>query len=375
MSPEYLFCISKIVEAATEGDAEMAAAYTEQLALMLEKDGQAEYAKRLRRTAKSSKSAKLQPARFAPKSIAREALPVDSESGLSTAEVTEWPKGSVKMFLSSKATRSVDRFLAYYRATDRLSMDGVAVSPTMLIFGPPGCGKTQLASFIASEVELPLVTARVDGLISSYLGSTAKNLRGLFDYVKSHDCVLFLDEFDSLAKMRDDAGELGELKRVVISLLQNMDTMPKDRIILAATNHEHLLDPAIWRRFTTKLELSEPDDEARAAMIVEFLGGFFTSDLKDVLHTMTTGFTGAQIKLIIGECRRNAILAQRKEIGLGEAVESALALKPETAEMKEGIKDRVKTLKAIAPKTFTQVRLAKIFGVSQPYISTLLKRR
>ncbi len=288
--------------------------------------------------------------------------------------MAEFPKGSVKVFLAADAERVVGRFLDFYRAADRLSENGVAVPPTMLIYGPPGCGKTQLAKHIASEAELPLVTARVDGLISSYLGSTAKNLRGLFDYVRVHDCVLFLDEFDSLAKMRDDAGELGELKRVVISLLQNMDTMPKDRIILAATNHEHLLDPAIWRRFACRLKLGEPNDEARAAMIDEYLGRFSTPDLTTVLRAVTAGLTGAQIKHVIGECKRSAILAHNQHIELRDAIESAMAANPSIAtESKDGIKGRVKALKALDPKTFTQQRLARIFGVAQSHVSKLLR--
>jgi len=100
--------------------------------------------------------------------------------------------------------------------------------------------------------------ARLDGLISSYLGSTAKNIRALFDFAAKTPCVLFLDEFDAIAKVRSDAQEMGELKRVVNSFLQNLDTLGRQSIVLAATNHETLLDAAVWRRFTYRLALTLP---------------------------------------------------------------------------------------------------------------------
>ena len=103
-----------------------------------------------------------------------------------------------------------------------------------------------------------MVTARLDGLVSSLLGSTAKNIRKVFDYASKRECILFLDEFDVIAKLRDDKNELGELKRVVNSLLQNIDGFNNDSILIAATNHHELLDPAIWRRFSTIAALEKP---------------------------------------------------------------------------------------------------------------------
>ena len=108
------------------------------------------------------------------------------------------------------------------------------------------------------KTKLPLATARLDGLISSLLGSTAKNIRKIFDYASKQECVLFLDEFDVIAKVRDDKNEMGELKRVVNSLLQNIDMFSPDSIIIAATNHHELLDPAVWRRFNKVLLIDKP---------------------------------------------------------------------------------------------------------------------
>ena len=110
----------------------------------------------------------------------------------------------------------------------------------MLMYGPPGTGKSRLARHIAGELGLELYVARLDGLISSFLGSTSKNIRALFDFAAKTPCVLFLDEFDAIAKLRGDTQELGELKRVVNSFIQNLDSLGPQSIVLAATNHEEL---------------------------------------------------------------------------------------------------------------------------------------
>ncbi|MBK9619680.1 MAG: ATP-binding protein, partial [Candidatus Obscuribacter sp.] len=103
-----------------------------------------------------------------------------------------------------------------------------------------------------------------------------QNLRVLFEHAKARPCVLFLDELDSLGKLRDDKHELGELKRVVVSLLQNIDALHNETVLLSATNHEHLLDSAIWRRFCFQVKVDKPDEHSRESMAASFLGSFAT---------------------------------------------------------------------------------------------------
>ena len=100
-------------------------------------------------------------------------------------------------------------------------------------------------------------------------------------------CILFLDEFDAIAKARDDNHELGELKRVINSLLQNIDSMPTSCVLIAATNHPELLDKAVWRRFTTKIEVGMPDDEARKKIILDLTSGFSCTFVEDVQKMKT----------------------------------------------------------------------------------------
>lgn len=163
------------------------------------------------------------------------------------------------------------------------------------MYGPPGTGKTRLARFIIAQ-ELVYI-ARLDGLISSFLGSTSKNIRALFDFAAKRPCVLFLDEFDAIAKLRGDSQELEELKRVVNSFLQNLDTLGPQSIVLAATNHEELLDSAVWRRFGYRLELDYPSVELRWQMWSGFLQPieFIERDLH-ILVDLSEGFSGSDIQ-------------------------------------------------------------------------------
>jgi SpoVK/Ycf46/Vps4 family AAA+-type ATPase len=128
-----------------------------------------------------------------------------------------------------------------------------------LLTGSPGNGKTSLAEALATSLMVPFVIARYDGLITSYLGETATRLRRLFEFAHTRRCVLFFDEFDTLGKERGDIHETGEIKRVVSSLLLQIDDLPPHVVAVCATNHPELLDRAVWRRFQIRLELAPPD--------------------------------------------------------------------------------------------------------------------
>jgi SpoVK/Ycf46/Vps4 family AAA+-type ATPase len=135
----------------------------------------------------------------------------------------------------------------------------------LLLVGPPGNGKTTLAAAIAHALVVPLLTVSYEGVIGSYLGETAARLKRLFDYVRARQAVLFLDEFDTLGKERGDLHETGEIKRVVSSLLLQLDDLPSHIVIVTASNHPELLDRAAWRRFQLRLVLPPPTLAQREA--------------------------------------------------------------------------------------------------------------
>lgn len=307
---DYIIEISRIIEGALSGDKKRVVAYVDQLSKKLKRDGHEPAAQTLLKYIKAANMDMLNTSGVSP---AR--LPVDAESRLSLADESFVSHGEVSIVMPQGMKEKVEEFLNYIKHSAKLITSGVAISPNMLMYGPPGVGKTELARHIASELELPLLTARTDSLISSYLGSTAKNLRLLFDHANSRPCILFLDEFDAIAKLRDDQHELGELKRVVISLLQNIDTLNRDTILLAATNHHHLLDPAIWRRFTYKLEFTLPSASERIQMLSIFLKNYITLKIDlDLLAGVSSELSGATIKQLCENAIRHSILARKKTI-------------------------------------------------------------
>jgi SpoVK/Ycf46/Vps4 family AAA+-type ATPase len=366
---QYLTELLSLVEAAASGDRAKGASYARLLAEKLEAAGERKAAERIRRALTASAKASAVTAAGAAALEAR--LPVDSESRLSLADES-WPQaGDVEVFLHPRVREQVSEFLRYVLAADRLVEDGVGVAPSLLMYGPPGCGKTELAKYIAAQLKLPLLTARIDSLVSSFLGSTAKNLRQLFEHTSSRPCVLFLDEFDAIAKLRDDRQELGELKRVVVSLLQNIDAIHGDRVLLAATNHEHLLDPAIWRRFTYRLHIELPDLEARRAMFARFLNAVETRALERYAEA-GEGLSGSDIRQICEEARRAAIVAQ-KHGGPEEDVLRRI-LRRTINDESLSTPQLIERAKEKHPDVFTHRVLASILGMSPGNITHILKK-
>jgi len=144
----------------------------------------------------------------------------------------------------------------------------------VLLYGPPGCGKTLAAQALAGELGLPLLTARLDALFSRFLGATAVHLKTIFEEMPRKVGVYFFDEFDSIAKHRGDEHEVGEMRRVVTSFLQLMDADQSPGLILAATNYEKLLDRAVFRRFDMVVEFALPSNILIERLIAKRLGRF-----------------------------------------------------------------------------------------------------
>lgn len=174
------------------------------------------------------------------------------------------------LILPPVVRRAVDELVEEQQRADVLRANGLEPRHRLLLVGPPGTGKTSLAEAVAEAAGIPLFVVRYEGIIGSYLGETAGRLKRVFDYVRTTPCLVFFDEFDAIGKERGDLHETGEIKRVVTSLLMQMDDLPSYTVIAAATNHPELLDRASWRRFQLRLTLPMPDSRALGRYIDSF---------------------------------------------------------------------------------------------------------
>jgi DNA replication protein DnaC len=216
--------------------------------------------------------------------------------------------GVPKPVLPQQLANDVAEFVHEWQMESRLREAGLRPRHSLLLHGKPGCGKTHLARYIAGAVGMRLYSVSFDALVSSFLGETANNIRQIFSFASANRCALFIDEVDAIGKLRDDANELGELKRVVISLLQNIDRASSRSLLLAATNHPHALDVALWRRFDVVWELPLPTDTGRAALFKEYFGPRLPPAILDFLAECSNGMSGADIQQICGNAQRRALL-------------------------------------------------------------------
>jgi SpoVK/Ycf46/Vps4 family AAA+-type ATPase len=184
---------------------------------------------------------------------------------------------------------------------------GLRPTKSALFTGPPGVGKSLAARWISATLDRPLLTLDLSAVMSSYLGRTGANVRHVLDYAKGTDSVLFLDELDAVAKRRDDVTEIGELKRLVTVLLQEIDDWSSPSILLAATNHSDLLDPAVWRRFEMVIDFPMPSDAQLRQAIAQLLPAEISEATREALVISTRGISFSDVERDFSRARREAI--------------------------------------------------------------------
>lgn len=245
-------------------------------------------------------------------------VPVDRETAAALADVI-FPadiQPTAPLF-NATVTDAIGTIIEEWAHFDALADIDVRPSKTCLIYGAPGTGKTRLALWIAQQLDLPVVLVKLDGLVSSFLGTTARNIGNLFTFANRYRCVLLLDEFDAIAKVRDDPQEVGEIKRVVNALLQNLDVRRDVGFTIGITNHPKLLDPAVWRRFEVQLEIPRPDFEMRKAIARHFMPPVQAPDAHlRLISWFTEGSTGAEIESLVRTYKRATAVREEDRRGL-----------------------------------------------------------
>lgn len=259
---------------------------------------------------------------------APEDLPRDKERSSLLVEVRTPRRFFEEMILSEENRQIIAGLLQEYRRGEVLKTHGLRPRTKLLFSGPPGCGKTMCAEVIASELGLPLLYTRFDAIISSYLGETAANLRKVFDYAARGTWVLFFDEFDAIGKSRDDSDEHSELRRVVNSYLQILDSFHSESLVIAATNHEGLLDSALWRRFDEVIHFERPTPSQISQLLRKKLANFPHDhlDLPSLVRNLK-GLSHSDIERVCLDAIRYCIVHDIDKVSQQILVDAVLAEK------------------------------------------------
>lgn len=245
-------------------------------------------------------------------------LPRDKERGIFLVEIIEPKRTLESLVITKEIWKQLDLIVQENHKAEILRTYGLRPISRVLLCGPPGCGKTIGAEAIAQALYLPLVLVRFDAVVSSYLGETAANIRKVFDFARTRPMVILFDEFDAIGKHRTAEEEHGELKRVVNSFLQMLDGFRGETLFIAATNHQGLLDSALWRRFDEIVYFDRPDTDAIEEVLrrnVRQIGLETSINLSELSRDLI-GLSHADAERIALQAVKATILANQKAINL-----------------------------------------------------------
>lgn len=242
--------------------------------------------------------------------VPQSALPSDDESRLLLLKTFQDGPGMEEPFFSGETKALLEQLVLERRQHKKLKSHGLFPARSAIFLGKPGVGKTLSARWVASQLGVPLYILDLTAVMSSLLGKTGSNLRAAIDFAKQRPCVLLLDEIDAIAKRRNDDADVGELKRLVTVMLQEVEYWPDSGLLLAATNHPELIDPALWRRFDLIVKFDIPTGDLVKESIIKFFGEDYLSfqDWIDILAYAFDGDSYSDIERTIYRFRRSLAL-------------------------------------------------------------------
>lgn len=243
-------------------------------------------------------------------------IPTDSEKGFPLVQISDQFFSMNDLIINSETKERIEYVISENRNFKKLLSYGLKPKQKILFCGPPGTGKTLSSKIISGDIGYPFVYVLFDTIISSYLGQTATNLRKIFDFIEKGKFVVLFDEFDIVGKKRDDNQEHGEIKRVVNNFMQMLDTYNGESILIAATNHQHMLDTAIWRRFNEVLFFDLPNPTQRKLLFQKYLSVLKRDSDFDLKYFVsnTKGYSAADITTICEDALRIAIISGKKQV-------------------------------------------------------------
>lgn len=289
-------------------------------------------------------------------------VPVDNDSRLELLRRDDAVKIAPEPVWAPEVEHELHSVVEERRRAAELLSGGMTPTRSMLLVGPPGVGKTLAARWVANKLERPLMTLDLAAVMSSFLGRTGNNIRVVLDYAKRSPSVLLLDEFDAIAKRRDDVTEVGELKRLVTVLLQEVDEWPAEGLLLAATNHPELLDPAVWRRFDRVVAFPKPTHAAIHELIARLLGNSGEQrDAAGALAATLGGMSQAEVVRLVNAARRQALLA-------GQPLATVVLERAAALSQDGDVQKRIEIARALAASGYSQRRISELTALSRDTI-------
>lgn len=305
------------------------------------------------------------------RSIDMSPIPVDRETRSQLVKLEE-PLKLEEPILNENIMNELLQFLQERKLINEFLEQDIIPPNSILLHGSPGVGKTFIAKWLSYKLNMPMITLDLANSISSYLGRSGQNIKSIFQYTKEQNVILFLDEIDAIAKRRDDATDLGELKRLVNVLLKELEDCPISCVIIGATNHPELLDKAIWRRFDRNIYIPMPEYIQRQELIIRGLGKKVLDIDNTTIQILANGtnmLSAADICKMCEHIKRRTVIYPKETITKAALAEYCEYIGIRTKEQKIQI---CKALKNNGKK-MTVNKISEITGIPRSSVDRYLK--